>query len=209
MQRTTNLDEVVKGAILQIINNYKRTPRAYLTEADVVSDLACDLKSMIMTKHGELAVHCELRPFQEINLHKRNTKQKYLVIVGDRWVPQQRANSGAHFDIIVVSNDKEFWRRAYENALYYQGKRRKRKVLSYWRFLSYPVDAFYAVVEVKVRVSGNVSKIKRDMDRLFALQKKNSNCFTYVLVLDRKAKPRDKKYLKEYSERLGISCFLD
>jgi len=181
-----DVHKAVDRSIREVRDAYKRSERNFLTEADIVSSLIQALRKHVQC--DRIAIHSQLRPFL-----KKNGKVK---VIGEerskdksrkrRWIEQKRANKGARFDIALVSRDEKHWKKALENAKEDQGGK-----LKYWRILSYPLEAFHAIVETKVRVSGNIDEIRGDIERLVMVRQENPRCLTFLVVMDKKAKSKD------------------
>jgi len=98
----------------------------------------------------------------------------------------------------VVDDYDIYFRQAFEKARKDQGVPLN---LKYWRMLSYPVEAFRAVLEVKIRLSGIARHIEREhFPRLDAIQEKKEDCFLYYVVIDRCCNNRDCESLKKAKE---------
>lgn len=104
-----------------------------------------------------------------------------------QWKTQSRANDGSIVDIIVIDSDESYWKDACRKAKKDQGSRK----LKYWRIVSYPVKAFRAAIEVKVKVRSNFSGIRRDVKKLETLKEADSDCLLFLVVLDRRASVED------------------
>jgi hypothetical protein len=75
--------------------------------------------------------------------------------------------------------------------------------------LSYPVKAFRAVLEVKIRLSGNVKEIGQvEFPRLSAIREKKRDCLLYYVVIDRCCKNEDRESLKKFEENYKGRIYL-
>lgn len=182
----------IDKSLKELEKNYRQKERDFLTEADAVSTLFNILKDRL--KNANVAVHSQLRPFTQRN----------EVIVFDRrrkgwyWKKQRVANEGAPFDLAIIDAGDKYWKRAEKKAMYDQ---RAKKDLKYWRMLSYPIEAFLAAIEIKVRVWQNPPWIEKDINKLSAILKKNKKCLLYAVVLDRKANPKEVKKIEGLARR--------
>jgi len=122
-----------------------------------------------------LEIHSELRPW---------IKNGNEILRGDQWVNLERArvNYAAKVDLAIT--DPEYFKDAYEKIRKIQGLGDR---LKYWRILLYPLKAFHAIFEIKVRVSGNKRRIVDDLNKLSLLYCRNKTCKYYLIVLDRAA----------------------
>lgn len=106
----------------------------------------------------------------------------------------------------MVTNET-YWEKTKKKITYLQSKNPTKKKLRYWRFLIYPIEAFQAVFECKMRVQGNLSNIREDIKKLVKIKKGNSNCLTYMIVLDREASPISMNTIREYARKKGTPIF--
>lgn len=174
-----SLSEAVKGVIKDIINDYTTKEKEYLTEGDIVSTLFSKLKNCL----ENVGIHAQLRPYR---------KNGQVIREDGEWGERKTGNWGSVVDIAVVNEN--FW----------PGVREKHKDRKYWRMPSWPVEAFLAAIEVKARVSGNLPRIRKDIDKLLAIKKENPNCLLYVVMMDKKAPEIDRKEIQEYAERKRV-----
>jgi len=192
--------EIIKQSLQELEKKYCSNQKDFLTEADVVSFLISNLRKKI--KEG-LRVHSQLRPFYQ-------TEERYYVIKKEGetwgWRLQRKANEGAVFDVVVVDDYDRYFKQALEKARKDQGAPLN---LKYWRMLSYPVEAFHAVLEVKIRLSGNVKEIGQvELPKLSAIQEKR-NCLLYYVVIDRCFKNEDRESLKKFEENYKGRIYLE
>jgi hypothetical protein len=167
-------------------------PYELLTEGDAASLLFCILKNRMKdTKFSTFKIHSELRPFIE-----EENKHKVIKRKGAEWewAEHEPENSGAVVDIVIIDSDQEYEKTACEKS---DGK--------YWRIVSYPLEAFHACIEVKIRVSGNIRNIEKDISKLCKIREHNKQCLVYLTVVDRKAKPGDIEKIKRKCLKRGLS----
>ncbi len=147
------LDSAIAAAIESVARRYSANPRGYLTESDLVVELASELKRRV--RGWSLRVHCGLRP-----------RWNDAVIRDGAWVRLQmerRGPFGHAIDVAIIDDSDEPWEKALE---WVEG-------VKYWRVLSYPVEAFVAAIEVKVRVHNNLRRIRLDIESLRAMREAN------------------------------------
>ena len=180
-----DLDKIVSESIESIVKSYSRPENKilYLTEGDVVASLYSILRDRLKGVE-DVTVHSQLRPY--------DARSKEVRVIGERekkmqWKTQSRANDGSIVDIIVIDSDESYWKDACRKAKKDQGSRK----LKYWRIVSYPVKAFRAAIEVKVKVRSNFSGIRRDVKKLETLKEADSDCLLFLVVLDRRASVED------------------
>ena len=70
--------------------------------------------------------------------------------------------------------------------------------LRYWRILSYPLEAFRAAIMVKIRVKGNLLGIRKDIQVLRLLHKRNPECLPFLFICDRMSSEKNKAEIKRY-----------
>jgi hypothetical protein len=184
------LREIIEDSIEEILKDYKREERSYLTEGDVICRLFLALSHKL-----KVFVHSQMRPYAR-------SGKDVLVIINGEWEKGNKANKGSLVDLAIIDTDEKFWKDAFKKAKNDQGSK-----LRYWRILSYPVEAFLAAIEVKIRVRGNVSRIYKDIEKLVAIRKKNPKCLAYLVVLDRCATPEDLEKIGRRAANENISFF--
>lgn len=188
-----NLRRVIEATISSFGRKYNKYKKRYLTEADVVSDLFSMLDQRLK-QDPNLAVHSQLRPFSGENRVIRGKVWKQV-----SWISQQKdPRRGSLVDIAVIDMSEAYWKRALNKA----------KRFDYWRILSYPVEAFRAALEVKIRVKGNFDTIKRDIVKLVKIRNKSPDCLSYLIVSDRKSVREDRERIKKFGREQGIRCFI-
>ncbi len=170
------LGQDIENLLIQLIEKYNSNERYVLTESDLVNRFYhMILTSDILSKH-DLILHSELRPFDGVH-----------VIHDQKWEKVNQINYAAKFDLALLDPHNKFWKEAFEKVLEGQTRHGKRKGIQYWRFLSYPLSAYKAVFEFKIRAKGNTTRIKEDIKKLDLLHERNLDCLTYLILLDRKA----------------------
>ncbi len=109
----------IESVLNKVVESYWKDKQYVLTERDLVARTYALLE---MEPIPGIGIHCELRPFKK-------SKKPYDVIrkVGRKfkWEEQER-NSGAIFDLCLISTNDEYWLKAYKKT---RGDRRKPR---YW-----------------------------------------------------------------------------
>jgi len=188
-----DLKGLVEECLKEFVRNYGNDAYPYelLTEGDAASLLFCILKNRMKgPKFSTFKIHSELRPFIE-----EENKHKVIKRKGSEWewAEHKPENSGAVVDIVIIDSDPEYSKKA---------EKSERK---YWRIVSYPLEAFHACIEVKIRVSGNIRNIKKDISKLCKIREHNKQCLVYLTVVDRKATSEDIKEIKSTCVKRGLS----
>jgi len=196
------MKELIETAIGNILTDYKKNEKRYTTEGDVVAHLFCELQK-VFEKREEIILHFQVRPFY------KDEESKVRVIKEGKWIEQPQANAGSVVDLAILTmgeNDK-YWREAFQKAMkdQYKNKYKNKNGLKYWRILSYPVEAFLAAIEIKVRVDKNKKRIFEDIDKLYCLKSKNPNCLSYILVLDRYASENILRSIEERAKEKEVT----
>ena len=175
----------IDGLLNILISNYRADEKYILTEADATNRFYEILSQNLILQKYDLSIHSELRPF----IKQKNGK--YKIIKKGKWTNEGRINEGAKFDLSIINNSNYFWDKAFKKVVRAQTNDETR--VKYWRFLSYPLEAFKAVFEFKIRVQGNIrdSKknprgISKDIEKLNVLHSENEDCLKYLVILDRK-----------------------
>jgi len=192
-------EEIIGNSIKELMQEYDENECSYLTENDVI----CKLYS-ILTRNcnpKEFRIHSELRPFYE-------SVENQLVITEEKggkigWYKQQTAKSGFRVDLSLINPKTKFFE-ALEKAKKDQHARSGE--LKYWRMLSYPVEAFHAIIEVKIKVYRNKT-IDKDIEKLVMIRDKNKDCQLYLIILDRKSNPDILKIYKKKAENHNIKYY--
>lgn len=140
------LTEIIENSIKELQKEYQNNKRKYLTEGDIVSTLFSKLDKMLVKT--SMSIHSQLRPYI-------GSPEDAYVIQNDSWIKQDKANRGALVDLAIIDRNEVFWNESFEKAK----KDQNSKQLKYWRILSYPVKAFRAVIEVKIKVKRNKKRI--------------------------------------------------
>lgn len=188
-----DLDRLMK----ELVEKYEKCERLILTESDLVNRVfSMILRSGIPENHT-LGIHTELRPF----IGKE-------AIRGEKWQTVEPINYAAKCDLVLIDPATKFWSEAYSKVWDYQTNHgEKRDDLRYWRFLAYPVEAFRAVFEFKIRVKGNTRGIKKDIKKLCLIKCKNPDCLTYLVILDRKGTTKELQKIKNELETEEVYTF--
>lgn len=186
------LGRLVEESIKHLQTAYRSDKKGFLTEGDVASTLFWMLKSQLKNETN-VAVHSQLQPY------KKRNNQVYIIGKDEGWEKPKGGHWGAVVDVAAIDTSESFWNDAYERV-----KHRK-----YWRVSGHPVEAFLAIIEIKIRVHGNIKRIKKDIDKLLAIREENPRCLLYLVIMDRKANPKDiweiKKYVGGKPMRLAIT----
>lgn len=187
MVSMTSLDKKVSAAIARVASDYnKKTKgeegsRAYLTESDVVCNLYSELRKAVPRGYE---VHTGLRPFDE-----RKGGKNVLKYVSNRWTwkTAMRKNEGSIIDLCVLDSNPKYWKEAKGEGFW------DSDGLRYWRFVSYPVEAIRAAIEVKIRVKGKISNIKKDIEKIKSIESQVSpgQFIGYMVVMDSRARNID------------------
>lgn len=193
------LEEFINIAIKNIINDYRCHIKKYTTEGDVIANLFAQLSH---NKFKNLYIHSQVRPF------KGNIGNEEVIIDGN-WRKQEKANSGCIVDLAILDLQDKYWKKTILKANKDQKIKRNsnEKTLKYWRILSYPVEAFHAAIEVKVRVKNNKSRIIKDIKKLSIIKKTNPKCLTYLIIVDRCTSKKTIKNIQKYAERNRIKFY--
>ena len=187
--------QVIKATLNRLVNDYKSNPRKYLTENDIVIQAHRFLQDGIISNESKLSIHSEFRPY-----NFREGKG----IHNDKWTCLRHINHASKCDVAIVDSDTKYWKITKEKIKCLHSKKLKKKKLRYWRFLVYPIEAFKAIFEFKMRVQGNLSNIREDIDKLVLIKEANSSCLTYMIVLDRKATSKSMNTIREYAREKDI-----
>ena len=187
----SKLDSVLKW----VVKDYQRKKRSYLTENDVVMHIHARLAKM---QFQTIGIHSELRPFiidgRNTKILKETAKNKI------NWVKQNKALEGARIDLSLIDQNDLHWESAFKKALKDQNREEK---LRFWRILSYPCEAFRAMIEIKIRVDKNLGRIYKDISKFEAVQKENKECLKFLIILDRCASENNMEKIESTLE--GIS----
>jgi len=193
--KTLSIKEIINRCVEKITDNYEKKKEDYLTEGDVTSSLFCLLKDE-MEKHNieGLKIHRELRPYVKMENNSYVIKQVNGAI---KWEQHKPKNSGAVVDIAIIKSEQEYFEQAEEVA-----------PKKYWRLLTYPLDAFVACIEVKIRVSGNISRIKKDIDKLCKIRDtihdRGKECFVHLVVLDSEVSDQSRKKIENLCKGFSV-----
>jgi len=201
-----DVESIVKECIEELLEEYNDHKENFLTEGDVTSSLFCMLKAKL-GNHGSagIKVHRELRPYIKVPQASGSGRHVIKIVEGKaKWSLHDPPNSGSVIDIVLTSSGMDYFESAETIAL-----KRKRK---YWRLLTYPLEAFLVCIEVKIRVSGNIRRIEKDVKKLGKIRHKlrelGKNCFVFLVVVDRFAEGKSKKKIEEYCEKHDVLVFI-
>lgn len=188
----------IESALRLLCCEYNTTPRKFMTESDIVIQAHKLLQDVVIKNKPKHAIHSELRPY------KFDKKQG---IKDNHWRCLDQINHAAKCDLAIVLSNETFWKKTKDKITCLQSKNPNKKKLRYWRFLIYPVEAFQAAFEFKMRVQGNLTNIREDIDKLVQIKKGEPDCLTYMIVLDKVASPISMNTIREYSRKKGIPLF--
>lgn len=197
-KEVSSVKVVVEDCLRKLVKTYEGEAHIedFLTESDVASSLFCMLKDEMKKRSiDRFKIHGGLRPYIE----ERGTD----LVIRDRdsssveWKKHMPKNSGSVVDIVIVNSEKKYFRRA-----------KKISPKNYWRLVTYPLEAFAVCIEIKIRVSGNIKRIKKDINKLRKIRETNRNCLVYLAVLDRKASNRSKENIEKYCHENGVPLYI-
>ena len=143
-------------------------------------------------------VHVGLRPY------RKRSDEKLVLVAKDSpseewgW-KEQKPNSGAIVDVVVIDGKRKYFDQACTDE--------KIKNKECWRLVTYPLEAFAVCIEVKIRVSGNMDRIKKDINELRKIRETKKDCLVYFLVVDRKASIKSIKKIKELCDKNNVPLF--
>ncbi len=188
--------EYIEHCLLTLKERYEKQELNILTE----SDLAIRAYKLLSKEIEPMQLHGELRPFK----HKTGQPVKDRRVI--RELPnstyecpkfdwrKHSPNAGACFDLSVIEYEDEYLKKA-----------KSVQPRPYWRYPSYPFEAFKAIIEFKIRVNGNVPRILKDVEKIRAMcSEEKGKCIGYLLVLDRKANHTNLTKI-----RLAVSLAID
>jgi len=192
----------IKSALNDVTESYWNDIQFMLTESDLVAKVF----SLLDGELGKFQVHSEIRPFKKLSatksrvIRKRNKDENNKKDVEYVWLKADR-NTGTRFDLCVIDTECKFWKEAIEKA------KGERNALRYWRLPSYPFKGIRAVIEFKVRVSGNIKRIGYDIQKLKKMCERNNQCLGFLVILDRCAPDRGITDIIDMIEGTGIHLF--
>jgi len=197
-----NIKIIVEECLSKLVRAYEADCENFLTESDVASSLSCLLKDKMKKQDvGEFRVHSGLRPYIE-----EDGKDALVLRTEDsssiewKWKKHEPKNSGSVVDIVIVSKKRDYFEKAKDTSATILKK--------YWRLVTYPLEAFKVCIEVKIRVSGNIKRIKRDINKLRMIREANKDCLVYLIVADRRALPTSKENIKNCCEENDIPFYI-
>lgn len=140
-----------------------------LTERDLTMFAYQKLKERVV----DYRIHSELRPY--------DLRQNKVIISRNESAEWQAytPNTGAKFDLCVIEKEPSFLSEITEVL-----KSR------YGRAPTYPRQAFKAIMEFKVRATGNRHRIRRDFEKIARMCAPPSLCLGYFIILDKYASNR-------------------
>jgi len=192
----------IESALNKVTESYWNDIQFMLTESDLVAKVFALLDGQL----GKFQVHSEIRPFKKLSatksrvIRKRPKDENKRKDVEYAWLEADR-NTGTRFDLCVIDTGCKLWEEAIKKA---KGSRNK---LQYWRLPSYPYKGIRAVIEFKVRVSGNTKRIGYDIQKLKLMLKDNEQCLGFLVVLDRCAPEKGLEYIIKNVEDTRINLF--
>jgi len=192
-EKVSRIKAIVEYCLGKLVKSYevKEHIEDFLTEGDVASSLFCMLKDEMKKQGVEgFKVHVGLRPYKDTNLV---LKAEDSDSVEWEWKEHEPKNSGAVVDIVIVERKNQHFTKA-----------KKLSPENYWRLVTYPLEAFAVCIEVKIRVSGNIKRIKKDIKKLCKIRKANENCLVYLVVMDRKASNISIENIKKICGKNGV-----
>ena len=199
-EKVSNVKGIVEECLRRLVESYERKEHIedFLTESDVASSLFCMLKDEMEKESVEgFKIHGGLRPYIEeegtiLVIRARDSSSMEL-----EWKKHHPRNSGAVVDIVIVDCEQEYFRRAERIS--------SRK---YWRLVTYPLEAFAVCIEVKIRVSGNFDRIRKDIKKLRKIRETKTDCLVYLVVVDRKASDKSKENIKKYCHENSVRLYI-
>jgi len=202
----------IESALKEVTDTYWIDEQYMLTESDLVAKVF----SLLDGRLGRFQIHCEIRPFkkqgndipQVIRKGQKKCKkdenfernEKYEGDEKYDWRPSC-PNTGTRIDLCVIDAGCKLWDEAKKKA------KGGRKALRYWRLPSYPYEGIRAVIEFKVRVSGNDKRIDNDIEKLKLMLKDNNQCLGFLVVLDRCASDERLAGIRNRVEDTGIHFY--
>jgi hypothetical protein len=178
-----------------VVKDYQHRKRSYLTENDVVMHIHAKLAKMQLSSVG---IQSELRPYiirgKDTMVLKETENNKI------DWVKQNKALEGARIDLALVNQDDHYWESALKKAMNDQNR---VEDLRFWRILSYPCATFQAMMEIKIRVNGNLRRIYKDISKFQAIQNENKKCLKFLMILDRCASEKSIEKIENALESIS------
>lgn len=185
---------IVEDCLKKLVKHYEEQEEDFLTEGDVASSLFCMLKDEMKNRNVEgFKVHVGLRPYKDTNLV---LKAKDSDSGEWEWKKHEPKNSGAVVDIVIVEKKNQHFTKA-----------KKLSPENYWRLVTYPLESFVVCIEVKIRVSGNMDRIEKDINELWKIRETKEDCLVYLLVVDRKISIKNIEKIKELRDKNNVPLF--
>lgn len=195
-EKVSSVKAIVEACLGKLVKSYEGTEHIedFLTESDVASSLFCMLRDEMKKGIVEgFRIHGGLRTCKEgkgINLVLTAKDSSSLEW---EWKKPEAKNSGAVVDIVIVNSKQKYFRRAEEIS-----------PKKYWRLVTFPLKAFAVCIEVKIRISGNIKRIKKDIKKLCKIRETNKNCLVYLVVVDRKASNVSIENIRKFCDENGV-----
>lgn len=199
-ENVSSIKAIVEECLKKLVKTYEEEEhkKDFLTENDVVSSLFCMLKDEMKKRNVEgFGVHSGLRPCIEEEGTNLVIKARDSSSAEWEWKKHKPKNSGSVVDIVIINNKQEYFGQA-ENLC----------PKDYWRLVTYPLEAFAVCIEVKIRVSGNIKRIKKDINKLRKIRETKKNCLAYLVVVDRKASTKNKETIETFSRNNGVPLYI-
>ena len=179
----------IEKALTELVSDYCKHPTKYMTENDIVIQAHKLIQKHVLNTKQKLSLHSELRPYifeGDIGIHEMD------------WNPVDQINHASKCDLAIIDTSSIHWDKTMKKIVCLHSRKRRKKKLNYWRFLVYPVKAFKAAFEFKMRVRGNLSNIEEDILKLNLIRCKNSKCLTYMIILDKEASNKNMKTIRAF-----------
>jgi len=203
LETVSSVKAVVEDCLGKLVKSYevKEHIEDFLTEGDVASSLFCMLKCEMKNQNVEgFKVHVGLRPY------RKRSNEKLVLMLKDspskewKW-KEQKPNSGAIVDVVVIDGKRKYFDQACTDE--------KIKNKECWRLVIYPLEAFAVCIEVKIRVSGNMDRIEKDINELRKIRETKKDCLIYLVIVDRKASKEDIEKVRNLCNDNGFSIRSD
>jgi hypothetical protein len=166
------LTGIIQDGLLHIIQEFSDDARYKLTE----SDLVMYTHTAISDKVGRHRIHSELVPYL-----RENGNLKVIRKINDEIKWASYTPRGMRFDLCVLKPDKKY----FEDAVQVRTERTHDSRIHRSRIPLYPRKAIKIAIEFKVRGTGGLVKIKKDIRKLSLLCSTDSDCIGFFVLLDR------------------------
>lgn len=197
----SSVKAVVEDCLRKLVKTYEEEAHIedFLTETDVASSLFCILKDeMKESRIYRFKIHGGLRPYIEEEGTKLVIKANIFSSEELEWKEHDPQNSGSVIDIVIIDGNRKYFEQA-----------EKISPENYWRLVTYPLEAFAVCIEVKIRVSGNIKRIRKDIKKLCKIRDAKKDCLVYLFIVDRKASNRSKETIKRYCHKNGVPLYVN